>query len=601
MKTKFKFLATMLIGILLSTNVWGTIADGTYVLCTSTSDLKAGDHYIIANGTSGEVKCISKVENNNNRKIVDATVSESKITVDENSTIMTLTLGGTSGAWTFYTDNYKGDAGYLASASSGSNNHCRVISTSTTATISFNNDAAVITLNPHTSRNILRYNSSATCFACYSSGQAAVYLYHKSSAPAHTITAQSNNVAYGTVSLNGSTITGSPNTGYTYASPAYTVTTGTATVVQNGNEFTVTPETDCTVRINFAAKQTATITLMEAGTPVAGPSGKYSGETYTLPSSVTNVCDGKTFVGWSTVDIPMPGDKPTENYYDKGDEVTLAATNTFYAVYAEVTGGSTGASEGTTLWGENFAHFGTNTPSGAGTGTGTTIYGGASIVYAQGSTSTHAYNETNAGGTAPELLLTKNNYQWWSIAGIKTGEAKEMTLTYKTNKENSINITIDKIDEQDKFDVAQDETDKKKWTLTVKDGETVDNFTLNFWNNKSEDANIRLDDIVLVVSQTGATYSNYTTCGSKYSVTFKNQESVISTTEYTAGTVIHAPATAENTCGDGFFFVGWLAQPLYVGATPNPKPAGLIQPNGEITVPAADVVYYAVFAQKRIN
>ncbi len=601
MKNKFKFLATMLIGILLSTNVWGAIADGTYVLCTSTSDLKAGDHYIIANGTSGSVNCISNVSNDNNRKVVSATVTDSKITVASDATIMTLTLGGTSGAWTFQTDNYADTNGYLASASSGNNNHCRVISTSTTATISFNEGAAVIKLQPHSSRTQLSYNGSSSLFACYSGGQSAVYLYKKESAPAHAITAQSNNVAYGTVSLNGSTITGSPNTGYTYASPAYTVTSGTATVVQDGNEFTVTPESDCTVRINFAAKQIATITLMEAGTPVAGPSGKYSGETYTLPSSVTNVCDGKTFVGWSTVDIPMPGDKPTENYYGKGAEVTLAATNTFYAVYAEVTGGSTGAPEGTTLWGENFAHFETKKPSDAGTGDGTTIYGGASIVYDEGSTSTKGFNEALAGGTAPELLLTKNSGEWWSIAGIKTGEAKEMTLTYKTNKENLINITIDQIDEKDKFNVAQDATDKKKWTLTVKDGETVDNFTLNFWNNKSDDANIRLDDIVLVVSQTGASYSNYTTCGSKYSVTFKNQESVISTTEYTAGTVIHAPATAENTCGDGFFFVGWLAQPLYVGATPNPKPDGLIQPNGEITVPAEDVVYYAVFAQKRIN
>ena len=34
------------------------------------------------------------------------------------------------------------------------------------------------------------------------------------------------------------------------------------------------------------------------------------------------------------------------------------------------------------LWGENFAHFGTSTPSAAGTGSGTTIYGGATITYA---------------------------------------------------------------------------------------------------------------------------------------------------------------------------------------------------------------------------
>ena len=554
MKTKFKFLATMLIGILLSTNVWGgeqsfssTDFSSTNKTCTKDVITVALDEVTISSPqirwSSGKSCVVSSSAGN-----------ISQIEVNTNSTNTYIApMGGTvsSGTWT----------------------------KNTNTKYYWNGDASSVTL---TANGAVRITTIKVTYA---------------DAPAYTITAQSNNNTYGTVSLSGKKITASPNTGYTYASPAYTVTSGTATVEQDGNEFTVTPTSDCTIRINFAAKQIATITLMEAGTPVDGPSGKYSGETYTLPSSVTNVCDGKTFVGWSTVDIPVPGDKPTENYYGKGAEVTLEATNTFYAVYAEVTGGSTGAPEGTTLWGENFEHFGTNKPSGAGTGTGTTIYGGASIVYEEGSTSTKAYNDNLAGGTAPELLLTKNNYQWWSIAGIKTGEAKEMTLTYKTNNVDLVNITVD---EDDKFEVAQDGTDKTKWTLTVKDGETVDDFTLNFWNT-STGSNIRLDDIVLVVSQAGASYSNYTTCGSKYSVTFKNQESVISTDEYTAGTVIHAPATAENTCGDGFFFVGWLAQPLYVGDTPNPKPDGLIQPNGEITVPAEDVVYYAVFAQKRIN
>jgi hypothetical protein len=41
--------------------------------------------------------------------------------------------------------------------------------------------------------------------------------------PAFTITAQSNNESYGTVSLKGDMITGSPNSGCRYADPAYTV------------------------------------------------------------------------------------------------------------------------------------------------------------------------------------------------------------------------------------------------------------------------------------------------------------------------------------------------------------------------------------------
>lgn len=74
-----------------------------------------------------------------------------------------------------------------------------------------------------------------------------------SSGPSYTITAESNNTSWGTVSLSGNTIIASPVDGCTYADPAYEVTDGTATVSQSGNNFTVTPSTDCTVRINFAA------------------------------------------------------------------------------------------------------------------------------------------------------------------------------------------------------------------------------------------------------------------------------------------------------------------------------------------------------------
>lgn len=70
----------------------------------------------------------------------------------------------------------------------------------------------------------------------------------------YTITAQSNNNDYGTVSLTNNVITGSPNDGYRYADPAYSVSpANSATVSQNGNEFTVTPSANTIVTINFEA------------------------------------------------------------------------------------------------------------------------------------------------------------------------------------------------------------------------------------------------------------------------------------------------------------------------------------------------------------
>ena len=188
---------TLLVLALLSTNLaWG---DTTYKLVTSTTDLKAGCRYIIGNGTDGSVNFMSTESNSNNRKVTSGEVNESKVSSTGN--MLVLELGGTSGAWTLKTTNYLGTNGYLASASSGSNNHCRVIATETTATISFNSNAAVINLNPHTSRTLLRYNANngSPIFACYSSGQSSIYLYkEEDAAPSTDATA--------TFTLNGESI-----------------------------------------------------------------------------------------------------------------------------------------------------------------------------------------------------------------------------------------------------------------------------------------------------------------------------------------------------------------------------------------------------------
>ena len=76
---------------------------------------------------------------------------------------------------------------------------------------------------------------------------------------------------------------------------------------------------------------------------VTNVADKNVGDSYTLPSTSTQTCGTKTFVGWSTKEIATPGDKPTSNFYEPGATVTLAAEQTFYAVYATetTTGGGT--------------------------------------------------------------------------------------------------------------------------------------------------------------------------------------------------------------------------------------------------------------------
>ena len=91
--------------------------------------------------------------------------------------------------------------------------------------------------------------------------------YYHNAGVSYTIIAQSNNTAYGSVSLSGSVITGTPADGCRYANPAYTVDpTNSATVAQEGNEFTVTPSANTTVTINFEAIPTHIVTLPENDT-----------------------------------------------------------------------------------------------------------------------------------------------------------------------------------------------------------------------------------------------------------------------------------------------------------------------------------------------
>lgn len=120
-------------------------------------------------------------------------------------------------------------------------------------------------------------------------------------AVSYTITAQSNNTSYGTVSLSDNVITASPNDGCRYASPAYAVSPiNSATVSQNGDEFTVTPSSDCTVTINFEAIPSHTlgyvISPAGGGTVVLGATSVLEGET-TTATAIANA-DYK-FKEWS--------------------------------------------------------------------------------------------------------------------------------------------------------------------------------------------------------------------------------------------------------------------------------------------------------------
>lgn len=208
-------------------------------------------------------------------------------------------------------------------------------------------------------------------------------------------------------------------------------------------------------------------------------------------------CPDKVFMGWSATNIGNTGTDVAPTFISA--ETVPSGDVTYYAVFATEEG-SAGIAAGTILWAENFDHFGTNAPSTAGTGSGTTIYGDAAITYTQSSTSTKGYNEKLAGGTAPELLLAKSNGTW-TIDGIKTGSATEMSLTFISNKTSGITLssTTSGITILGNFGA---------WA--IKNDGTSETFNLTFENTTSN--NIRIDNIELkATSGASTTYTDYVT------------------------------------------------------------------------------------------
>ena len=149
----------------------------------------------------------------------------------------------------------------------------------------------------------------------------------------YTVTAVSNNTAYGTVSVNGNKITATPKAGY-YVSDAQ-VTSGTATVSINGNVITVNASSDCTVKVIFSVKPQLTVNFKACGASV-GSQTAYINDSITLPTTATAV-NGYSFVGWTDAQVSETTDKP--NYYAPGAEYVVTANTTLYALYARTEDG----------------------------------------------------------------------------------------------------------------------------------------------------------------------------------------------------------------------------------------------------------------------
>ena len=141
----------------------------TYVKVTSTSQLVAGNEYILV-ASSGKAMGAQVTANNPYRSSVDVTIADDKVKIT-NQEVAVLTLGGKSGAWTVSTSE-----GYL-SWNSGNTVTSVESASSNNAQWTVNDKFALVNVN--TTSRVLQYNSSATRFACYTGSQADAVLFVK--------------------------------------------------------------------------------------------------------------------------------------------------------------------------------------------------------------------------------------------------------------------------------------------------------------------------------------------------------------------------------------------------------------------------------------
>ena len=150
-----------------------------YQLVTSADQLVAGRTYLIVNVANG--KAFGTTQNPNNRSAAVVTIEDDIIPSIDN-TVCELTLGGSTGAWTFFDAGWDSSGGYLYAASS-TNNQLKTQSTNNANgqwSITFGtNGIATIQAQGNNTRNLLKYNNSSNLFSCYASGQQDVCLFRR--------------------------------------------------------------------------------------------------------------------------------------------------------------------------------------------------------------------------------------------------------------------------------------------------------------------------------------------------------------------------------------------------------------------------------------
>ena len=170
-----------------------------YVIVTDAADIVPGAHYIIANGTNGDIQIMGE-QRSNNRGVQNVTAVDGVIDIPAGAETHEFVICKDGDLFAIY----EAEVGYLYAASSGSN-YLKSQATNDVngrweITIDGEDSVASIIATESTNRNVMRYNSTSNIFSCYgSASQSDVYLYRKTGESFTTETVTVSDVGYATL------------------------------------------------------------------------------------------------------------------------------------------------------------------------------------------------------------------------------------------------------------------------------------------------------------------------------------------------------------------------------------------------------------------
>ena len=320
----------------------GSSNSNEYELITSTNDLESGKKYLLVANNSSTYYAYTGVESNWG---ATTTVTPSNNVINiENTTIVPLILGGSSGAWTLQdeTNNY-----YLALTSASN-----VLQTSSDATLSTSkwsigtdNNLFVITNNGTTSSGtnyVIRFNTGANYlkFRCYKTTTTTSVIYvqlykQKVSSTPTTVEAPTFSPGEGTYNSAQTVTISSATSGASiyYTTDNTTPSTSNGTQLTNGGSVTIS--SSCTLKA--VAVLSGTTSSVTSGTytinlpaSVEAPVFSVGTGTYTSVQNVTITSATSGAVIYYTTD----GSTPTTSSASltNGATITISSSCTLKAI-----------------------------------------------------------------------------------------------------------------------------------------------------------------------------------------------------------------------------------------------------------------------------